>query len=107
MAPTPVFLPGEFHGQRSPVGYSPWGRKESDMIERLTPSHLRSPLKKHSLTLTTLAWGTYLVPCQPPGPPVITPQVTCNSTLFVLAWGFYPDFREGASCLVQTSAALV
>ena len=24
-----VFLPGEFHGQRSPAGYSPWGRKES------------------------------------------------------------------------------
>ena len=31
--PTPVFLPGESHGQRSLVGYSPWGRKESDMIE--------------------------------------------------------------------------
>ena len=31
--PTPVFLPGEFHGQRNLVGYSPWGRKESDMIE--------------------------------------------------------------------------
>ena len=28
--PTPVFLPGEFHGQRSLVGYSPWSRKESD-----------------------------------------------------------------------------
>ena len=27
--PTPVFLPGESHGQRSLVGYSPWGRKES------------------------------------------------------------------------------
>ena len=26
--PTPVFLPGEFHGPRSLVGYSPWGRKE-------------------------------------------------------------------------------
>ena len=26
--PTPVVLPGEFHGQRSLVGYSPWGRKE-------------------------------------------------------------------------------
>ena len=26
-------LPGEFHGQRSLVGYSPKGRKESDMIE--------------------------------------------------------------------------
>ena len=29
--PTPVFLPGEPHGQRSLVGYSPWGRKELDM----------------------------------------------------------------------------
>ena len=29
-------LPGEFHGQRSLVGYSPWGPKESDMTEKLT-----------------------------------------------------------------------
>ena len=28
--PTPVFLPRESHGQRSLVGYSPWGHKESD-----------------------------------------------------------------------------
>ena len=34
--PTPVFLPGESHGQRSPVGYSPQGRKESDTTQRLT-----------------------------------------------------------------------
>ena len=34
--PTPVFLPGESHGQRNPAGYSPWGRKESDMTERLS-----------------------------------------------------------------------
>ena len=27
--PTPVFLPGKFHGQRCLVGYSPWGRKET------------------------------------------------------------------------------
>ena len=33
---TPVFLPGEFHGQRSLVGYSPWGHKESDMTDQLT-----------------------------------------------------------------------
>ena len=33
---TPVFLPGEFHGQRSLAGYSPWGCKESDRTERLT-----------------------------------------------------------------------
>ena len=31
--PTPIFLPGESHGQRSLVGYSPWGHKESDKIE--------------------------------------------------------------------------
>ena len=33
--PTPIFLPGEFHGWRSLVGYSTWGRKESDTTERL------------------------------------------------------------------------
>ena len=31
--PTPIFLPGEFHGQRSLVGCSPWGHKESDVTE--------------------------------------------------------------------------
>ena len=30
-----VFQPGESHGQRSLVGYSPWGCKESDTTERL------------------------------------------------------------------------
>ena len=33
--PTPVLLPGESHGQRSLVGYSPRSRKESDMTEQL------------------------------------------------------------------------
>ena len=33
MATTPVFLPGKSHGHRSLVGYSPRGRKESDMTE--------------------------------------------------------------------------
>ena len=31
--PTPVFLPGESHGQRSLVGYSPWGHEKPDMTE--------------------------------------------------------------------------
>ena len=31
--PTPVVLPGEFHRQRRLIGYSPWGRTESDKIE--------------------------------------------------------------------------
>ena len=34
--PTPVFLPGESHGQRSLEGYGPWGCKESDTTERLS-----------------------------------------------------------------------
>ena len=33
MEPTPVFFLGEFHGQRSLVGCSLWGHKESDMTE--------------------------------------------------------------------------
>ena len=31
--PTVVFVPGEFHGLRSLVGYSPWVRKESNITE--------------------------------------------------------------------------
>ena len=56
--PTPVFLPRESHGQRSLVGYSPWGRKchilwpESIKYERfhLTQPHvyLRSVAHRHS-----------------------------------------------------------
>ena len=33
MATPPVLLPGEFQGQRSLTGYSPWGHKELDMTE--------------------------------------------------------------------------
>ena len=33
--PTPVLLPEKSHGWRNLVGYSPWGRKESDTAERL------------------------------------------------------------------------
>ena len=38
MATIPVFLPEEFHGQRSLLGYSAWGCKESDMTGQLTLS---------------------------------------------------------------------
>ena len=45
--PTPVLLPGKFHGLRSLVGYSPWGRKELDTIEQL---HFTSPSVSGYLT---------------------------------------------------------
>ena len=38
MATHSSILAGEFHGQRRLVGYSQWGRKESDMTEQLTLS---------------------------------------------------------------------
>ena len=44
LEPTPVFLPGESHGRRSLVDYSPWGRKESDTTERL---HFHFSLLEH------------------------------------------------------------
>ena len=57
--PTPVSLPGEFHGQRkSLAGYSPWCRKESDTTERLilsffslwaVPQHLQIQLTADSI----------------------------------------------------------
>ena len=47
--PTPVFLPGEFHGQRSLVGYSPWGHKELDTTQQL----MEEAMAPHS---STLAW---------------------------------------------------
>jgi len=34
--PTPVSLPGEFHGQKNLASYSPWGHKESDTTEQLS-----------------------------------------------------------------------
>ena len=51
--PTPVFLPGQSHGQRSLAGYSPWGREESDTTE-WTQAHGRQFglwASSHSLTL--------------------------------------------------------
>ena len=43
MQTTPVFLPGEFHGQKSLGGYSPLGHKELDTTERLR--HFKTSLR--------------------------------------------------------------
>ena len=47
--PTPVLLPGKFHGRRSVVGYSPWGRKESDTTE-LLHFHTDTPQRYYRLS---------------------------------------------------------
>ena len=44
--PTPVFLPGEFQGQRSLVRYGPWGHKESDRTEQTSNNeHILSTVR--------------------------------------------------------------
>jgi len=52
--PTPVFLPGESHGQRRLTDYSPWGHEESDRTEGISrhkdgadPLLLRSVARRH------------------------------------------------------------
>ena len=51
--PTSVFLPGEFHGQRSLEGYSPRGHKELDTIEQLTLT-FRHPVLKAQVSSDTM-----------------------------------------------------
>ena len=45
---TPGFLPGESHGQRSLVDYSPWGCKESDTTEATEHKCMHSSLDDHT-----------------------------------------------------------
>ena len=47
LLPTAEFLPGEFHGQRSLLGYGPWGHKESDTTEWLTCSERPQVVLEH------------------------------------------------------------
>ena len=61
--PNPVFLPGEFHGQRSRAGYSPWGGKKSGTTEPLTlslSSDSRSFLLNHYPTGSPFPYRIYL-----------------------------------------------
>ena len=52
--PTPVLLPGEFHGWRSLVGYSPWSCKELDTTERL---HLHFQLSRSNILRFSTSWA--------------------------------------------------
>ena len=46
--PSTIFLPGKSHGQRSLVGYSPWGGKESDLVTEHTHTHTHTLLHLHA-----------------------------------------------------------
>ena len=53
----PVFLPGKSHGQRGLAGYTPWGRKESDMSEQLNNNNN----KKQHIYLYRYIWGSIYI----------------------------------------------
>ena len=84
--PIPVLLPGKSYGRRSLVGYSPWGRQESDTTERLQFHFL---LVLHQLHLRSSGidprdWGPYFKTTE-----VLSPWVR-NSTLLSpvdISWG--------------------
>ena len=61
--PTPVSLPRKSHGQRSLVGYSPWGCKKQDMTERLTLHHIDSIKFVQSLLTSNAAAVKSLQSC--------------------------------------------
>ena len=67
--PTPVFWPGEFHGHKSLMGYSLWGHKKSDTIDRLSPRGQRNKPGNHEQASSSSACGgRWESPClTPPG----------------------------------------
>ena len=74
--PTPVFLPGKSHGQRSLAGYSPWGLKELDMTEQQKEVHT---LDSQPSVIALLVLG--------PAPSVgLCPKIRSDS-LGLCAWG--------------------
>ena len=63
--PTPVFLPGEFHGQRNLAGYSPMGRKELDTTEWFSSSSSMKAWEEIKVTWnpTTQKWSVFTFWC--------------------------------------------
>ena len=88
--PIPVLLPGKSHGQRNLVGYSPWGRKESDTTEWL---HFYLRERKWSRSLQGVLLGLY----------------HCLLALhtFFLQKCFHPIFQESGLNLKFLSAFVV
>ena len=84
--PPPVFLPRKSHGQKSLLGYNPWGHKESDTIERLTLS-LSYTILWSTVSLSSymfkklkmqLLFGLLFDQCQ-------TPPVDCKLLEFIFS----------------------
>ena len=102
--PTPVFLPGGSHGQRSLAGYSPWGRKELDTTE------VTQHTPKHATLIPRTAVPFYLSTSNAGGPSVsaLNKSLLCSvpahrgskRCAIVLAWpGSSKESRKEGLCL--------
>ena len=102
--PTPVFLPGKSHGQRSLVGYSPWGCKESDTTEWLTLSFsllviwglLLGPLYQNLLTWSPPVLWLYPndKSCLQPKPPSSIQIVCAFGQIYI--WLVNKNLKHGS-----------
>ena len=92
--PTPVFLPGGFHRQRSLAGCSPCGRKELDMTEQLISlifffSILNIVVLSCSLINLSGSFNTlYSAPPPPHCPPAINYSIHPGELFFQFPWAF-------------------
>ena len=90
--PTPVFLPGKSHGQRSLAGYSPWGSKELDMAMHTGLGWVSSrngPVggtQGQSLAGQTFSSGNSCIGCSDKAPRLLDPRV-CG--LYLCYCGYY------------------
>ena len=92
--PSPVLLPGKSHGQRSLVGYSPWGHKESDTTEQLhLPEHPLHPQLHHRSSLEPRPW--YPAACQ--RVPLVAPK-SIHSHMFHLFRLFFLSQGQLNTC---------
>ena len=58
VCPTPVFVPGEFHGQRRLVSYSPQGHRESDTTEQLAVYFIAQASGRRLQSMNTTKGGS-------------------------------------------------
>ena len=61
--PTPVFLPGESHRQRSLVGYSPWGRKSRTRLSALSLRGLKLAVKHKNYRFFLIKVYNFWIKC--------------------------------------------
>ena len=93
--PIPVFLPGKIHGQKSLMGYSPWGHKDLDMTEYITSLIMNLEKNSENRYVGKCEWadnefsfglGKFEVPTGYPGREVQQTDEKMSGTTYV----FYP-----------------